>query len=396
MTKIFHIGLLMQGGRGWIGGAEYIKNIVLALASLPSEIRQTFDVSIVGSEPAQSDVYRDIRQYLSHVHEIEECMAPPTLANRIRWKLSEKLLKQQNSRFEGFFIRQKLDFVYPYWSKAYGRTNLRSAAWIPDFQHKYLPNFFSAEDLEYRDTQFFLAARHADKVVLSSKDAEQDFHQYFPDARHKTEVLSFKTTPLPAWYEKDPKEVQEAYSLPDKFFIVSNQFWQHKNHLIIFKALKLLQEQCIYPMVVCTGHLYDYRTPSYSDNVLQNIHRLGLARQVYLLGLIPKDDQVQLMRRSIAVLQPSLFEGWSTLVEDAKSLGKDVVLSDLAVNIEQNPFSELFFERNSADELATLLSICWEQGFPGPDFNREYAAREERLSEVQSFGYRFLEIAQGS
>jgi glycosyltransferase involved in cell wall biosynthesis len=393
MTKI---GLLMQGGRGWIGGAEYIKNIVLALASLPNEIRQTFDVSIVGSEPAQSDLYCDIRQYLSHVHEIEESMAPPTLVNRIRWKLSEKIFKQKSPRFEDFFIRQKLDFVYPYWSKAHSRTNLRSAAWIPDFQHKYLPDFFTSEDLEYRDAQFALAARHADKVVLSSKDAERDFHQYFPDARHKTEVLSFKTTPLSAWYEKDPKEVQKIYSLPDKFFIVSNQFWQHKNHLIIFKALKLLQEQCIYPIVVCTGHMYDYRMPSYSDTVLQNIHKLGLARQVSLLGLIPKNDQVQLMRRSIAVLQPSLFEGWSTLVEDAKSLGKDVISSDLPVNIEQNPLNKLFFERNSADELAALLSICWKQGFPGPDLNREYAARVERFSDVQSFGYRFLEIARGS
>jgi glycosyltransferase involved in cell wall biosynthesis len=396
MKRPFHIGLVMQGGRGWIGGAEYIKNIVLALASLPHEVRQEFDISIIGSETAQSDLYNDIRQHLSRVYEIEESMAPRTFVNRIRWKFSETILKQRNPRFEDFFIHQKLDFVYPYWSQSYSRANLRSAAWIPDFQHKYLPDFFTSEELEHRDIEFSLAARHADTVVLSSEDAEKDFHQYFPECSHKTKVLSFKTTPLSAWYEQDPEETQKAYSLPNNFFIVSNQFWQHKNHLIVFKALKLLQEQGIHPIVVCTGHIYDYRKPSYSDTVLQSIHRLGLAQQVYLLGLIPKNDQVQLMRRSIAVLQPSLFEGWSTLVEDAKSLGKDIISSNLPVNIEQNPLNKLFFDRNSADDLAALLAACWQQGLPGPDLNREYTARRERFADIQSFGYRFLEISRGS
>jgi glycosyltransferase involved in cell wall biosynthesis len=107
------------------------------------------------------------------------------------------------------------------------------------------------------------------------------------------------------------RKVQKDYSLPDRFFLISNQFWTHKNHLVVFEALKILRERSVFPVVVCTGSLYDFRQPDYSNTILQAIHKLGVARQVNLLGLIPRPDQIQLLRRSLAVIQPSLFEGWN-------------------------------------------------------------------------------------
>ncbi len=230
---------------------------------------------------------------------------------------------------------------------------------------------------------------------MSSKSAELDFQQFFPEVTHKSKVLSFKTSPPSAWYELYPQQIQHNYSLPERFFLLSNQFWQHKNYLVVFKALKLLQEKSIYPIVVCTGHIYDYRRPDYSDTILQTIHRLDIAPQIYLLGLIPRLDQVQLMRRSIAVIQPSLFEGWSTVIEDARCLGKSMIISDLPVNFEQNPPNSIFFDRNSPESLAPLLEDWWEHLSSGPDPEREAIAKANNLSEVQAFGYRFLEIAKG-
>ena len=165
--------------------------------------------------------------------------------------------------------------------------------------------------------------------------------------------------------------------------------------MVVFKALKLLQARSIFPALVCTGHIYDWRKPEYSDLILQTIHQFGLATQVSLLGLIPKADQVQLMRRSLAVIQPSLFEGWSTLVEDARCLGKPMILSDLPVNLEQNPPGSVFFDRHSPEHLADLLENAWTEYSPGPDLTSEDQARKKSIEEVQAFGYRFLELARG-
>jgi hypothetical protein len=77
--------------------------------------------------------------------------------------------------------------------------------------------------------------------------------------------------------------------------------------------------------------------------------------QVTMLGLIPRSDQLVMMRHSQAVIQPSLFEGWSTVIEDAKSLQVPVVASNLKVNIEQLGERALYFDPHDPDELAKIL-----------------------------------------
>ncbi len=74
-----------------------------------------------------------------------------------------------------------------------------------------------------------------------------------------------------------------------------------------------------------------------------------------------------LLRGAAAVLQPSRFEGWSTIIEDAKSLGKPIVASDIAVHREQ-----LDGEQSSllplddaaiwADAILDVANIGGEQG----------------------------------
>ena len=396
MKNPLRICLIMRGGSGWVGGTEYIKNIILALASLPTEVRSTFELCLICSQSLDSRFYSQVHPHLNKIYYQEVELQPFTLQNRIRWKIARTLLKRDNLRFEPFFRKQSFDFVYPYFTRSAGHKLYRSGAWIADFQHKHLPQFFTKEEIKKRDESLTLIARHASIVVLSSKTAESDFQQFFPEAVHKTKVLSFKTSPDHKWYELNPQQTQHEYSLPDRFFLVSNQFWQHKNHLVLFKALKLLGEMSICPIVVCTGHIYDYRQPDYSDTILQTIHKFGIAQQIYLLGLIPRLDQIQLMRRSLAVVQPSLFEGWSTVIEDARTLGKKMIISDIFVHLEQNPPNSLFFERNSPESLAFLLADWWEHLSPGPALEQEAVSRTNSNSEVQAFGYRFLEIAKGN
>jgi glycosyltransferase involved in cell wall biosynthesis len=150
------------------------------------------------------------------------------------------------------------------------------------------------------------------------------------------------------------------------------------------------------PSVVLTGHIHDNRNPEYSDIILQTIHKYGIAQQVYLLGLIPKLHQIQLLRRSLCVIQPSLFEGWSTLVEDARCFGKHLILSDLPVNLEQDPPNGQFFDRHSPESLADLMQKNWQDLVPGPDLEQEKLARSKNIDDVQKYGFRFLEIVKSA
>jgi hypothetical protein len=92
-------------------------------------------------------------------------------------------------------------------------------------------------------------------------------------------------------------------------------------------------------------------------------------------------------------VQPSLFEGWSTVVEDARVLGRRLLLSDIPVHREQNPAGAEYFEPENVEALAALMERAWRDWPSGPDPETEDSARrigEQRLREV---GYRLLQIA---
>jgi glycosyltransferase involved in cell wall biosynthesis len=101
------------------------------------------------------------------------------------------------------------------------------------------------------------------------------------------------------------------------------------------------------------------------------------------------------MRRSLAVIQPSLFEGWSTVVEDARSLGKPILLSDFPVHLEQNPPFGHFFERGNSEQLASLIEKAFDMLKPGPDHDQESHAQEENEERLVEYGRRFLAIVRG-
>ncbi|MEO8352985.1 MAG: glycosyltransferase, partial [Chthoniobacteraceae bacterium] len=96
---------------------------------------------------------------------------------------------------------------------------------------------------------------------------------------------------------------------------------------------------------------------------------------------------------AIAIIQPSLFEGWSTVVEDARALGRPCLLSDLGVHREQNPPGAHFFPPHSAEALADLMAEAWENWPAGPDAVAEAAARQRVETRLVEVGRRFLEIA---
>jgi glycosyltransferase involved in cell wall biosynthesis len=77
-----------------------------------------------------------------------------------------------------------------------------------------------------------------------------------------------------------------------------------------------------------------------------------LENEILFLGFIDRIDQLVLMKNAQAVIQPSLFEGWSTVVEDAKALNQTLIVSNISVHKEQLGDKGYFFNPNDASDLA--------------------------------------------
>jgi glycosyltransferase involved in cell wall biosynthesis len=414
------IALMMQGnGTSWIGGTEYIRNLVVSCGNLPQEERSDIELCLIFDEPFDSQNLPDLTRYLGRTYQFPRDLPPPALppperpplpSRRIAGLLSRfrkptppaKPSTQSNAQMADFLARERIDFLYPVIFHRYqlpiGQTlgACRWAGWLPDFQHRHLPQYFDPNVLTRREAGLSTFFNDARTIVFSSHNAASDYKRFYPAATARAEVLHFHTFPPDSWYGGDPLKVQSKFHLPDKFVLVSNQLWQHKNHLELFKALALLSSARSHdlPHVVCTGYPADERNPNHINHCLRAVHELGLAQHVSILGLIERAEQIQLLRRCIAVVQPSLFEGWSTIVEDARVFGKEILMSDIAVHKEQNPPNGLYFEHASARSLADCLDEIWKTGVPGPDIERETDARTKAIENARAYARSFLSLAR--
>jgi glycosyltransferase involved in cell wall biosynthesis len=254
-------------------------------------------------------------------------------------------------------IGYKLDAIfpiidYPIQSK---KVDTLQIAWIPDFQHLFYPHYFSFTNRFLRDLRFRWIAKRSDALILSSFDAKKHFDDnYASNATLPVKVQQFISV-LEVPSEGMVNQVKLKYGIEKSYFIVCNQFYEHKNHLLVFDAIRVLKIRNIDFQVVFTGRMNDYRNPSYIKKIQKYISDHQLLDNSIFLGVINRTDQLALMKGAKAVIQPSKFEGWSTVNEDAKSLGKFVLASSIPVNIEQMQEKSAFFEIDNYSALSELM-----------------------------------------
>jgi Glycosyltransferase len=118
--------------------------------------------------------------------------------------------------------------------------------------------------------------------------------------------------------------IREKYGITAPFVYYPAQFWPHKNHAYILRALALLNEQGEYIEAVFSGT--DRGSASYVKDVAA---RYGVEGQVKFVGFIPTEDLVALYRASIALVMPSFFGPTNIPPLEAEALGCHLIYSDL-------------------------------------------------------------------
>lgn len=370
--------------RDWIAGCNYYRNLFMALKALPRPPR----LLLVDLGDIADDTYRMLLPLVDDV-----LVYPPrrSLWRRARYRAQRALGVDLGARspLHDLLAGAAVDVLFT--AKSAGAWfGLPQLIWLPDFQHLRMPHLFTPQDRQQRDQRYRQWALDARYIVLSSADARRDLEAFAPQAAPKARVLHFVAALGDEAFADDPAHVAAEYSLPERFFYLPNQWWVHKNHQIVIEALAKLDNPAV--TVVCSGSTHDYRQPDHHAAVLRLADALGVRAQVRVLGMIPQHHIWPLMRQSLAVIQPSRFEGWSTTVEEVKSLGKTIILSDLPVHREQQPPAAHYFGVDDAAGLAEALRLVWSQGAAGPDHALESAARAAFAGRQQAFAAQFMAI----
>jgi glycosyltransferase involved in cell wall biosynthesis len=339
------INLLYVNDPNWAGGSIYILNIIRALNFMSDEEKPY----LVIYHPAESNLEELRGIGYTHIKLIE-------FKNSKIIRAFYRMLRLLGFDLRVRVTKGKLDNLYPV-STRYSISNITDPIyWIPDFQELYYPDFFGKTGLSTRKASHRYIIKSKKKIVFSSYNAQQDFEKFYPQHQNEKYVLSFVSImDFNFLANIPPKKLLAKYSIERPYFIVSNQFWIHKNHGVVLNAIKIARKVNPDLLVVFTGKEYDFRYPKYAEQLKKIVEEEDLKVNVKFLGFIDRDDQLALMKYSRAVIQPSLFEGWSTVVEDSKTLDKHVILSDIPIHKEQLDSNVTFFNPHDAVELSNIM-----------------------------------------
>jgi glycosyltransferase involved in cell wall biosynthesis len=238
-----------------------------------------------------------------------------------------------------------------------------------DFQHRHLPQFFDEEAVRYRDQLFRRMLTQADAVVVNARDVKNDAERYFPGLTERLFALPFSAAPKAEWLTADVGAARRVHGVGTRYFLVANQFWVHKRHEVAIEAFARLAASHSDLELVLTGATDDIRTPTRLQDIRDFIARLGLSRRIHILGLIPKTEQIALLRGAVAVIQPTSCEGGpgGGSVFDAVALGVPSVVSDIPVNREIAEHVSAYFPLDDVGALTTAMEAMLAAPRLAPD-----------------------------
>jgi glycosyltransferase involved in cell wall biosynthesis len=375
MTHPKKIAFPLLGRSVWTGGYVYLKNTLSLLSSrLPDKLKTYVFLSPEENEKYGAELSRLVTGAIISNRSV-------AMAGR-GTGLAKALLLGRDTSLDELMQRHGIDVVFES-ASFYGRKfSLPVITWIPDLQHRYMPEMFGRFGWWRRDFGFRTQVNVKRQIMLSSFTAQSDLEKFYPKSVSNTHVVRFAIDLDIRKHLEMGGQMRDAYSLPDRFFFLPNQFWRHKNHNIIIAALALLKArgklEDLLPIVL-TGQPKDPRSPAHFDALQAAMRTAGVESHFRYLGLVPYDHVLALNATCERMINPSFFEGWSTPIEEAKAFATPLLLSDIPIHREQAPGS-LFFDPHSAEAAAnSLLAASQHKPDAKPKHNVLRAAQDIRL-----------------
>lgn len=368
------IGILSQGFTGWGGGIDFIRYM---LSYLDEEQKTNPDIHMTLFLP-KDDFLEKLKKTS---YPVRNLLSQLKKRKALRWEkrpgFSSGYLLNTYKEFAvstdivmsgsslnaqlNSAISAKLDMVFPCMDVPDKSFSLPWVGYLFDFQHRYYPEFFSKDEIQSRNNAFEEMLFKAQHIVVNGRAVINDAKLFYPAHTAKLHALPFCPCPMPHWLDMQ-LEARGKYEITRPYFLICNQFWKHKDHRTAFLAFKEYCDRGGDALLICTGSTNDFRFPEYFQEISHLIDKLNLTKKIRILGHIPKDDQISLMKNALSVIQPTLFEGGpgGGASYEAISLGIPVIASDIPINKEMNCGEVTFFPAGDSLRLAEIMCECGE------------------------------------
>jgi len=221
--------------------------------------------------------------------------------------------------------------------------------------------------LGYRIT-FDSAVTNSTSIIVPSKSVKEDIVNFYKIPSKKVTVT----------YEGIDYKImaQKEVAVQKPYFFYTGNAYPHKNLANLIKAVKLLNtkyNQSVNLAISSARNIFTQR-------LQKLIFRLGVEKNVFLLGFVSDNNLGYLYKNSIAFVFPSLSEGFGLPGLEAMSSGSLLIVSDIKVFREVYGDEAIYFDSKSVNSMAATMFEVMKMGS---------AEKEKRIKSGQKFVKRY-------
>jgi glycosyltransferase involved in cell wall biosynthesis/2-polyprenyl-3-methyl-5-hydroxy-6-metoxy-1,4-benzoquinol methylase len=315
---------------------------------------------------------------------------PEAVLNKLA-AMYRELSKRIPSR-SGLLRQLEADLLFcPFTAPFFFDATVPAVSVVYDLQHLYYPQFFEPAELEQRNRTFRLAWSLSSKIVCISEYVRQTVLQnagISPDRVETIHILLAHRCARPT--EATLERVLREWRLEsDRFLLYPANFWLHKNHELLLTAFGMYRSANPESRLrlVLTGAPDPRR-----DLLIDASRRMGLMESVVFPGYLPEEHFSALLHACLAIIFPSLFEGFGMPLLEGMAAGKPLLCSNLTSLPEVAGTAALMFDPKRPEEIAkAIMRIECDAGLRD-DLIRRSRERLTSFNGPEDMARRYLKV----
>ena len=247
------------------------------------------------------------------------------------------------------------------------RTKVKTVVTIHDIIFERFPKTYNFDERYVHRFKIKHACKIADAIIAISEQTKMDLINYYKIPADKIFICYQSCNPI--FLQKitaaEKKIVKQKYQLPDTYFLFVSSIAPRKNLILICKALLLLKETLNIPLVIIgNGKKEKEEAKNFMD-------ANGLKNRMILLNEMPVSkepafttaaDFPAIYQQALALIYPSIFEGFGAPLLEAMCSGIPVISSNTSSLPEVAGDAALYFAPDDAVILAEhMLRIAGDK-----------------------------------
>jgi glycosyltransferase involved in cell wall biosynthesis len=285
------------------------------------------------------------------VHQALVRLLPARWLDRIR-----TIYNQPGENKQSLLKEKQADLLFcPFTAPLFYEPNIPTVTIVYDLLFKTFPDFFDKDAIFYRAEHYDNAVRLADKIITISdftKSQALKFSKIPPDkvsTIHIGPVQDIRTE------QTDPAFLERIGVKTKEFLLYPANDWPHKNHDKLIKAflIYLTKNPKSTLKIVCPGE-----TGNGQARIREMISANALLKdRVIRPGYISSGELATLYRNGLALIFPSLYEGFGIPLIEAMRSGLPITCSNSTSLPEVGGDAALYFDPENENDIADKIGM---------------------------------------